>query len=357
MRVSNISEIERLIEEKLISKTKHPDCDLWILNYMQKCQFAGTWTVETRMCRGLIVDSEWNVKARPFVKFFNLGQHEAFSGLPELPWDRGYTIAEKMDGSLGILYWIADQPYIATRGSFTSDQALRGTEILRRMISELPEDVSFSPLLTYLFEIVYPENRIVVDYHGEEKLVLLAVIETETGKELELCVRYPHQPKFYPANTPLEVLQSLLLNDGSAEGVVIRFADGQRVKLKTDEYVRLHRLLTGVSNKSIWELLKAGSPLDEIIEKVPDEFYEWVKQVKEELEVKHSAVMQEAAALAVKVQGMVRKDAAAIILKEDRTVSAAAFALMDGKQSHAEQAVWRALQPAFERPFMKDLDL
>ena len=31
------------------------------------------------------------------------------------------------------------------------------------------------------------------------------------------------------------------------------------------------------------EYLKDGKPLDEILDKVPDEFYDWVKQTKEEL--------------------------------------------------------------------------
>ena len=146
-------------------------------------------------------------------------------------------------------------------------------------------------------------------------------------------------------------------NDGSIEGLVVRFTDGQRVKVKTEEYVRLHRLLTGVSNKSIWELLKAGSLLDEIIERVPDEFYDWVKQVKDGLEKKHYELMLEANNLAIQTHAMERKDAAEIILKRGNPISGATFAILDGKQAQAEQAIWKAIKPTFERPFKKDIDL
>ena len=38
------------------------------------------------------------------------------------------------------------------------------------------------PGKTYLFEIIYPENRIVVDYGDYKGLVLIDVIDNETGK-------------------------------------------------------------------------------------------------------------------------------------------------------------------------------
>ena len=356
---TEISNIERLIAERFIDKTKHPEVDLWILNYTQNAQFSGLWTHETMLCRGLVVDKDWNVKARPFKKFFNLEQHETIPGIAPLPWAKGYTIEEKMDGSLGILYWMGEygksEPRIATRGSFTSDQAIKATEMLRKI--PVPYTTMFQEGYTYLFEILYPENRIVVDYHGKEELVLLSAMNIETGKEAEPAYEGFRRPIFYPADTPKEVLIDLVPNDGSIEGLVVRFTDGQRVKVKTEEYVRLHRLLTGVSNKSIWELLKAGSLLDEIIERVPDEFYDWVKQVKDGLEKKHYELMLEANNLAIQTHAMERKDAAEIILKRGNPISGATFAILDGKQAQAEQAIWKAIKPTFERPFKKDIDL
>jgi len=78
--------------------------------------------------------------------------------LPQEPFE----VYEKLDGSLGILYWVDDEPRVATRGSFTGVQAQRGTAILRARYGH----VAFRTDVTYLFEILFPENRIVVDYGG-----------------------------------------------------------------------------------------------------------------------------------------------------------------------------------------------
>mgnify|MGYP001034226955 CR=1 FL=1 len=50
-----------------------------------------------------------------------------------------FEVLKKMDGSLGILYWIGNMPYISTSGSFVSDQALAGTPILNKKCAHLLE--------------------------------------------------------------------------------------------------------------------------------------------------------------------------------------------------------------------------
>lgn len=360
----NWETIRNLESEGWITVQKNPETDLWILNYTQKCQFSGHWTEETMQCRGLIVDKDGKIKARPFKKFFNLEQHATLEGLPELQWDKPYLIHEKMDGSLGILYWMGEygksEPRIATRGSFTSEQAIKATEMLRK--KQYPYTQMFLEGYTYLFEIIYPENRIVVNYeHPKERLTLLAMVNTETGEELEIYGPdfnpYFATPKDYPPTTPKDQLRELVPNDGSTEGLVIRFEDGTRVKVKTEEYVRLHRLLTEVSSKSIWDLLKNGTPLDEIIESVPDEFYDWVKSVKEDLESQWEEKMMEAHRQWDLLKYQPRKEAAEILMQGDKVIAAATFALLDGNKEKASQTIWKSLKPAYERPFKKDIDL
>lgn len=231
-----------------ISQRTHPTLPLRILNYTPKAQYDWRWNPATSICRGLILDDKDEVVARPFPKFFSLEQLGGV--LPQEP----YEIYEKMDGSLGILYKSEDSYAIASRGSFESNQACWGTEILREKYSQVPLDNS----LTYLFEVIHPENRIVVDYKGVRDLVLLAAIVTSTGEEIPLeClsgVGFPLVKKYdwwsinYLLNHP----------DNSREGYVLKYASGTRIKIKFEEYKRLHRLMTNVSAKTIWECLSAG---------------------------------------------------------------------------------------------------
>ena len=103
---------------KYIKIQQHPEEDLLLFNYTPHTQYNKYWTPETLCARGLITDLEGNIVAFPFPKFFNL--HEYDDELPELPFE----VYEKMDGSLGIIYFVNGEPRIATRGSFESDQGL-----------------------------------------------------------------------------------------------------------------------------------------------------------------------------------------------------------------------------------------
>lgn len=169
----DIEAIKEEIAAGYISEQQHPSSLLRILNYTQRTQYEWRWNKETMQCRGLIVDENWNVVKRPFPKFFSL---EQLGG--KFP-SESFDVYDKLDGSLGILYHINHVPMIATRGSFVSDQAIRATKIYQEKYGGIKVDND----KTYLFEIIYPENRIVVDYGDQEDLILLSVIETATGKE------------------------------------------------------------------------------------------------------------------------------------------------------------------------------
>jgi len=68
------------------------------------------------------------------------------------------------------------------------------------------------------------------------------------------------------------------------EGFVLRWEDGYRLKLKTAEYLRLHKVLTGVSARTIWQALKNGDNLEAWKENVPDEFADFITQTQTSLQ-------------------------------------------------------------------------
>lgn len=102
-------------------------------------------------------------------KFFNYGekQHKALDSDP-------FTVLEKLDGSLGIWFCYNKSWMMATRGSFISEQARVGQD----MAYEYGLQTKCDPSKTYCFEILYPQNKLVVDYKGRRELVLLAIIDT-----------------------------------------------------------------------------------------------------------------------------------------------------------------------------------
>jgi RNA ligase len=339
--------LEKYHADGLLHKQTHPTKDLTIWNYSPKVQYEKLWDDITLQCRGLVTNSNGDIVARPFKKFFNYEEHNP----EELP-NEDYVVYEKMDGSLGILFNYENEWILATRGSFTSPQAIKGKEILdRHDISALRKDN------TYLFEIIFPENRIVVDYGNEEKLVVIGGIHTETGDEI------PDSSLFFMQEAGFEIVTTyktwgegydLLKEEISKnrEGYVIKFKNGFRMKIKGDEYVRLHRILTNISNRDIWEYLKDNKPFDELLEKVPDEFNNWVKETVRDLTIRFENINKDYTEIYenLKSRNLDRKEFA-IRAKQHRH-SNILFNMLDGKE-HKEN-IWKIIYPNYSKPFKKD---
>ncbi|MGH2509178.1 MAG: hypothetical protein ACRDHZ_17500, partial [Ktedonobacteraceae bacterium] len=81
-----------------------------------------------------------------------------------------------------------------------------------------------------------------------------------------------------------DLAQLRQLEEENAEEFVIRFTSGLHLKFKFAEYIRLHHLLMQANARVIWDLLRTHQPFDVLLEKVPDEFYTWVRQTRASLE-------------------------------------------------------------------------
>lgn len=336
-----------MIEKKYISVQKHPTEDLYIYNYTQRAQFDKVWNEETLQCRGLILNKNNQVIARPFSKFFNFEEHR------DLPIEE-FEVFDKLDGSLGITYFDSKgHPNLATRGSFTSDQAIKGTEILHR---KYPLNI-FSPKYTYLFEIIYPENRIVVDYKGMEDIILLSVIDTKTAAEVsykDIRELFENKLKIVERFDSLNNIEKVKENiRDNSEGFVIRFKNGIRVKLKYDEYVRLHRLVTGVNAKTIWDLLRNSQSFDELLNNFPDEYYQWITDTKNNLISDFKNIEDTAIDTFNKVKNLSTRKEQALWIKDNYKLSGIIFAMLD-KKPHADM-IWKLIKPKLEKPYKEEI--
>ena len=164
----DMAELHGLVEQKLVKVTRHPDpsVQLSVFNYSEQTRDRGLWTPLSERCRGLIVNDEGLIMARPFSRIKDLEPGEE---LPEGP----FTVYEKLDGSLGIQYDLNGQPNLATRGAFTDS---RGRTRLADATEKLRSfDYPFNPEVTYLWEIVDPEHQLVVDYGDTKGLSLIHI--------------------------------------------------------------------------------------------------------------------------------------------------------------------------------------
>ncbi|MGA1048572.1 MAG: hypothetical protein ACO3UU_11195, partial [Minisyncoccia bacterium] len=148
---------------------------------------------------------------------------------------------------------------------------------------------------TYLCEIIYPENMIVVNYGGESRLVLLGVIKTDTGEEISWDELSTFEGwdlvERYDGISDYNLLKGMVKSN--REGFVVRFSNGSRVKIKGEEYLRLHRIMTCLSTTAIWEVLSNGGDILSTLTDVPDEFYDKIRQYSNKLVDKYNKIEDE----------------------------------------------------------------
>jgi hypothetical protein len=335
------TELNKLISEGMINDNRHPSLPLTILNYSKFAQFRKNWTDLTLQARGLVIDDDGEIVARPFRKFFNMEELKA----NEIPNEK-YEVYKKMDGSLGILFFYGSGWHMATRGSFTSEQSQRGMDILKRKYSNLIGDLDVE--LTYLFEIIYPQNRIVVDYGTTEDLVLLGAIHTESGQEVDLeLINLPFNKVESYVITDFNDLKSR--NTENEEGYVIRFVPSNfRMKIKFEDYVTLHGIVTEFSTKKVWEILKDEQDLDKLLDMVPDEFYDKVKVVYDDLREQFESLKSVAETIASQCgQFDNRKDIALFLQREHKEMMPLVFGILDKK--NIDKIIWTMIKPDFEK--------
>ena len=245
------SVLQTYVNETIVCCEKHPYADLYIYGYYENPKKKRLWDDTSKLCRGIILDKEGNVIEKPFAKFWTFKQYiskelvllneEQILRLPS----RKFRITEKVDGTMVTLYWIDNIPYLATQRSFTNVKAIEATKILHSKYKHLFH--LLDRRYTYVFEAIYPETRVLIEYGDMRDLVLIGVIDKNTGTPLPVpnigfktCIDYSSQ---YGDIKDFNDLSALNLKN--QEGFVIYFESGEMVKIKFPWYIKAHSLLDG----------------------------------------------------------------------------------------------------------------
>jgi len=330
--------LNKYYEDGWLIKQTHPTLPLTIWNYSQNTQYESKWDEITLQCRGLVTDTDGNVIARPFKKFFNMeeGKHTPTSE---------FDVYEKMDGSLIIVFWYEGGWVVASRGSFSSDQAVAASKIFFDKL-----DHNFSIGITYLFEFTANWNRIVVDYGDVDNLTLLGAIRTDdeteaTYEQLEMIASGANCDvvKRYDGIKDYSTLKGIIKDN--QEGFVIRFSNGDRMKIKGDEYVRLHRIMTEVSTKSVWEVLSNGDNMEGLLKDVPDEFYDKIKEYETELRTNYNKIETICINRFNELKHLQKKEYAEEV--KWHKYSSVLFSMYNGKP--ITSTIWKLIKPEFKK--------
>jgi len=354
--IATQEEFDAAYKNQEVSRQRHPEYPFSIYKYSQSTTFSKNWNKITRASRGLIVNDETGeILARPFPKFFNYSEHATPAELMTGP----IVVAEKADGSLGILYPTPDGLQISTAGGFQSPQAAHATEVYRERY-----DGKWTPRkgYTYLYEIIYAENRIVLDYENEDDIILLGAVRIRDGKSLPVS-KLPEwkwkKVEEFPDMTSVDSVVNAP-DRSNHEGYIVHYTDTDtRVKIKHAEYLRHHRFATGINSRRIWEMLRDSNSedMDSWRKNAPEEFEDYIngstaklqgefKEHEEKIRKSYSSIVSSLPANAS------QKDfAVAVQTQAPREYMGMIFNLKqnDGKlNDKSKKSIWDMIKPEHE---------
>ena len=262
--------------------------------------FNKTWNPYVAWARGLVYDltdpNDPKIIGIPFSKFFNYLENP--QRVPD-PQATIIDISEKADGSLGTAFFWKGQWWMASSGAVNSPQAEKGTAMLRAKpwLKNLQEDCN------YIFEIIYPENQIILDYGDMEDLILLGaryvhpmpnmMMTAKTAFNLIGDDRVRVVKNYNHINLSSEAIPQFVneaQSDKLVEGVIVTYSDGTKFKFKSDQYVKLHVLKRSITFNSAFQAIREGNYQD-YLSAVPEEFRPIVDGWYDEIQDKISRLL------------------------------------------------------------------
>lgn len=279
--------------EKILSTVKVVYKDnLVLLKYTDNIYLTG-WHNLAKECRGKVLDkTTLEIVSYPFDKFYNLDENEYTSKeniLDLITKATSITIADKVDGSTISIVKYNGELLITTNGSFNADQIPMARQLIGESYRTLEKNLKEKH--TYIFEIIYPENQIVVDYGDEQTMYLLAVRDNNTTRflteaELALASENIGTPLVHKeAYTSLDDFINKQKDEFcNKEGWVFYLTledEDFLFKMKYIEYSKMHKVINKLSFKGVYEVFAAGNIDDVLANTSNEKLKTYIKEFEE----------------------------------------------------------------------------
>ncbi|EDM23337.1 hypothetical protein [Caminibacter mediatlanticus] len=248
----------------------------------------------------------WELRGLTFVEYKRFLSLHKFFELNQAPgWMKEDVknkkikkVVEKIDGSLLQPILIDGKIYFKTKLSFDAYQAKRANEIMLKNLNIKEYIIKcFEKNKIPLFEYISQKSQVVMDYNKEE-LINTQVRDLNTGEyDLEFekeALKYNiTTPKSYDFNSLDEIINEAK-NNKNIEGWVVIFEDMQFLKVKTEEYLKRHKIVGKIQPH---EVIKALIEKDKIYEETlnrKSEKYKVYADIKEKFLKKYNTLKNEA---------------------------------------------------------------
>lgn len=220
-----------------------------------------------RECRGIILyEPTWECVCHAFDKFGNYGEDY----VPNLD-QKSIYIREKVDGSLIKIWFFEDRWHYSSNGMIdlkdveTIDSYVNFMDLFKMAlysnnltIEEFEQKLN--PKYTYMFELVSPLNRVVIEYKKPD-IYLLAARERKMDKLfLNFEIEGIKSPKKYYFKTISEIIEATQTLSWNEEGYVVSDKYNNMMKIKSPEYIKSHYFRNNnvITNKRLISIILAG---------------------------------------------------------------------------------------------------
>lgn len=230
----------------------------------------------------------------PQPKFFNVNENEEWSDKEirkRIDNAKAVEITNKLDGSNQNYRWYHGCAFGSGSSALDRDESWRLDNGYKLITSEYKEMLKAYPEYTFMFEYISPENPIVVTYSKEQEgLYLFGMREVKTGKQLTYNEVLNIGHKFGVKCTDIynnsydDILNQVDdYKSSEKEGWVIGLVDNKgnifKAKLKTTDYVLMHKAITHlISPNSIIQAIE-NDRWDDFKVKIPDAYKALASQI------------------------------------------------------------------------------
>lgn len=254
----------------------------------QRCPDPVSLAAIRRECRGILFYPDGRIMARRLHKFFNVNERDETAD-HRIDLSKPHVILEKLDGSMITPVFTAAGIRWGTKMGITevsmqAEEFVAQNPIYQKMAEQCREGGQ-----TPIFEWCSRKQRIVVDY-PEDRLILVAIRDNVTGEYLA----YPYL-QFIGEQFEIDVVKAyagtaanmehLIAETRASEGIegwIIRFDDGQMLKVKGDWYVRIHKTKDNLTHeKNVVDLI-INEKIDDVKPFMLDEDRKRVEQFESE---------------------------------------------------------------------------
>lgn len=238
-------------------------------------------------CRSVVIDIKNNtIVLSPFRKFRNLDECEenSLENIAEkINNAKSIEITDKLDGSMQSARFYNNEIIMSGSQAVDKDNSWRLQDGYNMLISQTNyvTMIKDNPKYTFIFEYITLKDAHVVNYKKEDEgLYLLGMRNVYTGEQLSYNEVKKYADQYNIKMTKIfdktfdEVMEDTKkYKSHEKEGYVLNI-NGHFVKIKCDDYVQIHKILSNISSINLIIKHIADNTFDDLISKVP-ESYKW----------------------------------------------------------------------------------